>query len=464
LSPRQTRTGFLEPVNGPVIPRLVYFAGAPGTYTKNATAGGKFSETALTVLGSARPYPEPEHLADLAQRLEQAFDKDKVPWFRHSSWGQDQRGGWYGAGAPDEPPAPPFRAAAEALLAGLDIDDEALLDCYRRTANDQCTPVIADAGALDAVLDDLCSLRDRLHDTNPARVPHGLLQFMLRLAELPGLDAPIGIWLDQHAGGQLATRASIKKRLLAEKQRKSLLLAVREQAGRIAGIQPYLCLDDGSFDPDYASHEQPARTWSEAVRVVQACIAPFIQGGALPNLHVEFAVEANLLDLPFHQIPLWEDGPALGARVRVVLRDRQRMMCGDPWWLERWREYAHALRSQEPHRIKWLKIDASGALPDDRGMCFAGFSLQSANAATLWRERANLSQLLLDGAPVLYLRQSAPPDGDWGEVQARLASMSARATHFDGVADVFHQHRIRGAADAAEAALLWDDPETNPFP
>lgn len=461
MSPQHTRSSSLVPSNGQVIPRLVYFAGAPGTYTKNATAGGKFSEMTLAVLKAMGAYPEPAHLAELAHRLEQTFDKDKVPWFRHSSWGQDQRGG---LSASEVQPALPFRAAAEALIAGLDADANALLDCYRRTANNLCTPVIADAGALDAIVEELCSLRDGLDEASTTRVPYGLLQFVLRLAELPNLDGPINLWLGEHAAGQLARCASIKKLLDAEKQRKSLLLAVREQGGQIAGIQPYLCLHDGSFDPSYPSREHPVRTWSEAVRIVQACIAPFIRSNTTPNLHVEFAVEANLLDLPFHQIPLCKDGPPLGARVRVVLRDRQRMMCGDPWWLERWREYAHALRCQKPQRIKWLKIDASGVLPKDRGICFAGFSLQSASTAALCRERANLSQLLFDGAPVLYLRQSAPPDGDWVELQTRLASMSAGAKHFDGVADVFHRHRFLGAADAADAALLWDDPDTNPFP
>lgn len=448
-----------ERSNGERVPQLAYFASPEGAYTQSATAGGKFTETVLDVLAQDAAYPG--ELESLGQRFEQAFDTISVARFRLAKWSEREKIEKVVGASPSYNPASlPFYASASDLCAQLDLDEDQVRRYYRLTADDLRVPIIPDAGSIDAVIAELCGLRD----ANSANMPYGLMQFMLRLAELPALSQEITPWLDREAPRQHGKRATILKQLEAEKKRRALLLVVQEQNGQIAGVRPYLCRWDGSLDMGHASSEYKTPHWDDFVAAVQACLAPFIHDEGLPNLQVEFAIDANLLDRPFHQIPAWSGGPSLGSQVSVVLRGRRRLMSPDEAWKERWRSYADKLRGQAPKQIKWIKIDPSTPLPDDRGMCFAGFALTPPGAAagSDTRDMEVLNKLLFDGAPVLYVRH-VPPEGSWQGLGNNLCALSSGATHFDAFVDIFHAQRIRGAGDAENAGLLWDDPGSNPF-
>lgn len=446
-------------ITAPKVDRLAYFPSPAGTYTPSATAGGKFTETVLEVLKKALGYPDDLEMLDT--RLHTALTNWSQPMVRkvwlgsHKQFDEVMQ-----ASTPRHPVAIELQRSAVDVFAPLDVEPGLVRRCYLLTAAHLGVQTIETPDAIEAVINELCGVGRG----KPDEVREGLMEFMMRLAQEPTLSGRINAWLDQHSANLGSLRGAIARQLRDEALQKALLLVVGQENGRIVSVCPYLRGFDGVMDSKLPYKLYPTRSWDDFVLAVQDCLAPFIHNGELPNLQVEFVVDANLLDRCFHQIPIAPGGAAIGSLASVVLRARDRLMSGDLKLKARWRRYADKLRSQPPGQLQWLRIDPSQPIPTAKGLCFAGFALQPATTASAPSQDMKVLQHLLQiGAPVLYVRH-APPANGWNQMSAALGTWSATATHFDEFVDVFHEQRLCGTADAQEGGLLWDDPSSNPFP
>lgn len=445
-------------IGGPTVYRLAYFPSPAGSYTVSATAGGKFTEKVLEVLNSSMGYPG--DLEALDRQLYEALTGWSLPLVRLVCLGaRVQINEVMKASAPRAPAAVALQCSAVELCATLYIAPETVRRCYLLTAAHLGVQTIETPDAIDAIIEELCGIGRG----KPTEVREGLMEFMMRLAQEAELSGPLNAWLDQYAPHPNSQRSAITRLLCDEQKQKALLLVVGQQDGQIVSVCPYVRRCDGVMDDRPPPKLYHTRGWEEFVMAVQACLAPFIEDGELPNLQVEFVVDANLLDRCFHQIPIAPGGSILGQTASVVLRGRKRLMSPDVKLRTRWRQYADRLRSQAPAALPWLRIEPGTPIPEDKGLCFAGFALPPATVpAPPSREMEVLGRLLTAGAPVLYVRH-IPPASGWDKMSTALSAMSSTAKHFDDFLDVFHTHRVRGTLEAEEGGLLWDDPSSNPF-
>jgi hypothetical protein len=444
------------------IPQLAYFAAPEGSYAESMAAGGVFTPTVLQVLRAAGGYPK--DLNRLAPALEHAFDAISAARLRIAAWrDQDQSEIVVGASRRADAAGPPFLASALALLQELDIVERIYRVHYERTMADLGIPPQPSGTELRDILIELCTLRD----PEPGHMTFGLIQFMMRLAEQFDFADPIGNWLESQAPHRLRSRQAVRDLLVSENLVRALLIVVREERGEIVSMRPYLCRADGSLaaQSPFESKETPCHGWDEFVAAVQAVLAGFVVDGMLPNLQIQFAVDTNLLDRPFHQIPVSPGGDLLGRMCVVVLRHRPRLLTPDMRWKSKWAQYADTLRSQSPEELRWIQIDTSRPLPLEKAMCFTGFVLPhpAPSAASRETEKRAIQRLLLLGSPVLYVRYAAPEDGRWERVSTWLESLTSSLPHFEAFVDTFQDVRTSGSDDGEQAGLLWDDPRSNPF-
>ena len=423
-------------------PQFVRFASEDGKTVKTATAGGTFVKTALDVLRATPGYP-----LDPA-RLEKDFD---AAGLRADAQTLADAVGLGVNGSR----AALFESAWK-VLDGLDVHG-LFAHHYERTVADLGLP--ARAHDLASALQDLCEMRD---DKGP--VPHGLMQFMMRLASVTGLTAPITDWLDSEAKSQPRSRQEIAERLVREGLQRSLLVEVRQEGGEIAGLRPYLCCADASLDQAHRFDERPVRGWKAFETAMHAILKEMARHYPLDEMQIQFVIDLPLLDRPFHRLPT-PDGGLLGQQARVVLRDRGRVFSSNPKTLKKWGEYASGLRGQNPADVRWIRIDEGQSIPPGQGLCFAGFSLpHPVEGVTSGRGKDVLRRVLSLGAPFLYVRHQPPPaPGEWDDVVGALQTLSAGLGNLEDFVDEFHDARLRGVEDAQQASLVWDDPSFNPF-
>lgn len=442
-------------------PQLAYFASPEGGYANTEMAGGRFTDTALQVLGRAGAYPA--DVEALAGQLKSAFAAFDGPAFRLVTVGGRENSECIVGRSVVHAPSLPYLEEAMQLFEELDIVDDDYRIHYERTAAAMGFPTVPVAAGAQEVLAHLCDLRDG----NVGQMPLGLMQFMLRLAQEKKFKAGIMGWFDRVAPGQRNSRAKVGKILHVERQRKVMLFIVGECRGEIHSLEPYLCRIDGSPNPDHTfpNGMRECRGWEQLVLAVQEILTEFCHNGRLPNLAVHFAVDTPLLDRPFHRIPLEPGGRPVSELAPVVLRHRSRILSHDSDWIENWTAYARMLRAKAPADLKWVEIGPVFPLPADQGMCFTGFSLPHPGdtGKSNQEEKQVLDQLLNLGAPVLYVRHMAPHDERYDLVCSTLEMVTADLKNFDAFAKVFFQHRQRGEVVASNASLLWDDPDTNPF-
>ena len=445
-------------------PQLVYFATPEGDYAKSATAGGVFTETALGVLAAMQADWD-DHDA-LSAHLEVAFKAVGTTPFRIAGWRNQQAILESSVGSLRAEAGSRLLHSALALLTGLDVVERIFRPHFLRVVAELGMPELAQAQGIVGALRELSLLRD---GDLERRVPHGLLQLMMRLAREPGLGTAIDAWLDREAGEQRPSRREIAAALAVEDRQKTLLIEVlmQDATREIAGFDAFLCSADGQRVNDRRFETRHVRGWDEFVAALQALFADFTEGGSLNNLQIQFAVDTPLFDRPFHRIPIAPGGEEIGAEVVVVLRHRPRLRRSDESVYRNWRDFAELLRRVPPGQLKWVQVEGNPPVPEQKGPYFAAFSLPHPGGPTpapsCLRELQVLQRLLRLGAPVLYVRHEAPADGVWQGVGTTLGEMMTTLRHLDAFAESFRDARTRGSPHAEQATLLWDDPLFNPF-
>lgn len=444
--------------------QLAYFATPEGEYAHSFDAGGMFTRVALDVLrGLGDRWHEQD---ELAEKLRTGFKRADVKPFR--IWGlRDQEEMTESVAGHGATPAGTvlFRSVHTLLQHDLDVVEREFKPHYLRTVAHLGEPRLAGAQGLVGALRELSSMRDA-DALQP--VPHGLLQFLMRLAREPRLRKPIGLWLDKEARTQQNSRDEIARKLAEEDLQQILMIEVQLNAAtrEIASFTPHLCTASGSFAQGEGCETQAICGWAEFETSLQALFARFLVDGTFANLQIHFLVDPPLFDRPFFDIPIEPGGSPIATETVVLLRHRQRMVSCDAQLREKWIAYADALRGKKPARIKWLPIHGSAALPGEKGLCYAEFSLPhpvQPGASSCHREKDQLKQLLKLGAPFIYLPHADPGAEGWAAVRNELLGLVKKLPRVDAVADKFRDERIRGSAVARTASLLWDDPLSNPF-
>jgi hypothetical protein len=440
-------------------PQVSCFASRAGTYAPTPEAGGKFTDTALQVLAAEKGYPA--DLECVAKRIAEALDMPDGPVVRlmtsnGHSVSEQLIGGQSVAG-------PAYLDSATDLLRRLDVADTEVRFHYERTAIAMKFATLPGGAKRRDVLSHLCDLYEDVD-----LMPFGLLQFMLRLSRVKDYGNEIANWLDAEAPGQQSARDTVHRLLIEERRHKVILFVVEEKDGALDSVRPCLCEIDGSLRVDhrFASVVTRCKDWAELVAVVQRTLDEFREGEDLPDLEVHFAVDVPLLDQPFHNIPLKEGGETIGALVPVFLRHRTRLLTYEPNRFNNWQAYAATLRTKGRGDLTWVRIEPKLPLPEEHGMCYAGFALPhpSANAASRAPQKRILDRLLKLGTSVLYVSHDTPPGVGWDTVGDWLGKLTAGLAQVDGFAKVFYDRRVRGSDLAVSASLLWDDPHCNPFP
>lgn len=422
-------------------PQFVRFASQDGM-TAKAGAGGTFVSTALSVLRTMPSYP-----LDLV-KLEEDFNAAGIRADAQTSASV--------VGLSIDGPRVALFESAFKLLDGLDVY-AVFARHYERTVADLGLP--AKAHDLASALQDLCEMRD---DKGP--LPHGLMQFMMRLATVCELKAPIADWLNLEARSQPRSRQEIADKLEREGLQRLLIVEVRQEGGQIIGLRPYLCCTDASFDQTHRFEERPVRGWKAFEIAMHAILTEIVPHHPLDGMQIQFLIDLPLMDRPFHRL-LTPNGGLLGQHARVVLRDRGRVFSTSPRILKKWTDYASDLRSQNPADVRWIRIDDGPSIPPERGLYFASFSLpHPVEDGPPSRGKDVLRRVLSLGAPFLYVRHQPPPaPGEWDDVVDTLQTLSAGLGNLEEFVDEFHDARLRGVEDAQQASLVWDDPSFNPF-
>jgi hypothetical protein len=442
--------------------QLAYFATPEGEYAKGLEGQGVFTEEALKVLRQAGGWPDHDAFA---RALEGALEKIDAAPFRIS--GFNRRGEIQEAriGSVAKIAGNVHFQSVFGLLDDLDVTADVFLPHYLRTVTDLGDPALAKAQGLVGTVKMLSSLSDG----DAIRAPEGLLQFLLRLAGEPALKQPIGDWLEKHAAARKNTLHRIKKKLEVEAQQKILMILVEinDEKREIAAFKPYLCNNDFSLVAGRSFERRAVDDWDDFTRSLQELLREFTVQGRLSNLEIHFIADAPLFDRPFHLIPVApeQDSP-IGEQAVVVLRHRQRALSSDRLVRDRWTEYADALRPTPTNELRWLKIDPGKvALPEEKGLCFAGFilPLSQQGGVACESEKQRLHQLLNIGAPYLYLPHVAPQEADWRAIETALTKLLANIKTLDRFPAAFTTARSRGSDFACQATILWDDPLFNPF-
>ncbi|MFL9867274.1 hypothetical protein PQR67_24120 [Paraburkholderia fungorum] len=425
-----------EPVWWPQ--QLERYASLAGATAKTPTAGGTFVRTALALLGATPGYPR-----DL-DKLRDDFDAAGL------RADPSMHGGVGGSRTA-------LFDSAWKLLDG--VDAHAFFGRhYELTVADLGVP--AKAHDLRSALQDLCEMRDI-----EGAVPHGLMQFLMRLATVKELSAKISEWLDREAKDQSFSRGKIADKLRMESRQRVLLVEVARTDGDIGWLKPSLCFADGSFDQSRPFDKQPVRGWKAFETAMHALLTEIEKDCPLDDMQIQFIVDLSLLDRPYHRLSA-PSGSLLGQQACVVVRERNRFFSENPKILKKWIEYASSLRSQKPAKVRWIRIDDGPKLSSEQGLCFAGFSLPHPVEGGM-RPVPGLDALKRAiglGVPFLYIRHLPPPTpGEWGDVACALQALSSELGNLEDFVGKFHDERLLGTENALDASLLWDDPSFRPF-
>ncbi len=355
------------------------------------------------------------------------------------------------------------------LIATLDVPPDALERHYTKIVTESGNGGLGEVLRKEraerrlAMLGQLSSLnRDAA-----GHYPYYLLKFLLRVArESDDAEKLIGTWLKTKAGQQKAMCEAIKQDLDEETDQRFLLVVIaKDPTSSVLFCDFRRCGYDGSFDPAFDARHYAAKGGEDLERTLTAAFAALVGEGvqALENLHVHFLVDPHYFGFPFHNIQVPDAAGlgscALGERCPVVIRSRTRILSRDRDWRKAWEGTLERIRSCRLDELCWSQLCADAPQIDDvAALWYADFAVSMAaqGGADIVKLKA-LYKLLQCGAPLIYI-----PHVSLANVDQTLKSNSA-ARNIDGFVEAFHRSRISGAPYANHAALLWDDPQINPF-
>jgi hypothetical protein len=433
--------------------QFAFYATPAGQYAHGSEGRGAFTNAVLGLLKQAGTWPDYQ---DFADSLTAVLKRSQAAPFRISVETPDSNLETIVGANTD------FHAAI-GLLSGLDIVSDVLQRHYERTVGDLGNPELARVQDLTGMVHELSSLCD---GTVTKGIPHGLLQFLMRLASEQDLKDEIDGWLEAHASAQRNTRREIQEKLQLEARQKVLIVDVEVNEQReLTSYKPYLCNIEFAFVAGSRFERRTVRDWDDFTQGIQELLKEFTVGDHLNNLEIHFLVDPPLFDRPFHLIPFAPDGGPIGDEAVVVLRHRQRILSADLRLRSVWRDYANALRQTRPGALKWLRIDSGNTpLPREKGPWFTGFTLPLVTrGATSDNEKRIVDRLLRLGAPYLYLAHQAPAGADWSPIANGLTDLLGGLTTLNEFPAKFMEERIRLSEHATHGSLLWDDPLSNPF-
>lgn len=442
--------------------QLALFATTEGAYAHEEEGRGVFTTIVLTALRAMKGWPD--H-AKLKLLIEEATTRDGLEPFRLSVSDDGTEFVDRLVGSAPEDGRTGLSRSVLGALSGADVPDIVFRRHYLRVVNDLGEPALAVAQTLPEMIAELASLQDGVHT---GTVPHGLLQFLLRLERDDRLATIVQAWLASQAVTQSNTVATIRQRLAVENETKILFLELEcDQAGTIAAFDSFLRTRDLSAVGVDLLTRQVVSGWDDfrnkLVRTVEHV------ANTAPDFEVHILADPPVFDRPFHQIPL-PSGLALGEERVVVLRHRQRVRKPGAVVRDAWFTHAKALRAMKPTDIPLVAIEgpvrASGSLPiPSQGLCYVRFALRAAAAGhnTLVAEKQLLLRLLRLGVPYLYWPHELAAAASWDAIETDIRKWLDEAPSLETIPQQLTRQRTAGAPTATGGTLLWDDPEFNPF-
>jgi hypothetical protein len=326
---------------------------------------------------------------------------------------------------------------------------------YTRTVTNLGNPRLNEAQGLTGMLEHLAALHD----------PHGLLEFLVRLTQEKELEQPIEDWLAANARHQRSDIATIRDEIDQENQAHILILDLENSPdGDIAGFEPHLRTQNLKPLPDPRLAPQNVKDWDDFEKRLLDLVSEL---GPDSVSEIWFLANPPLFDRAFHLIPA-PDGSPLGDKFVVFIRHRERIHSVKRHIREPWEQYAATLRASEPAKLPIIPlpgIGSQGLIGTHRGVCYFNMLIPLARqgAPCSLNEKALMLKLLRLGVPYMcWVHLPAPIN--WEALEAFLSKNCLSALHaLDHFPDKFTQHRISSIPYAAQASLLWDDPQMNPF-
>lgn len=444
--------------------QLCLFATPEGEYAEDDQGHGVFTRIVLDVLARRPSWPAQ---ADFNQAVTDALAVAGRKPFRISSVDDGQE-------APDrlvgsitgQAGSVLFKSIA-AVLGAVDMPDTMFRPHYLRVVSDLGEPKLSDAQGLTGMLRELASMQD---GTRSGGVPYGLLEFLMRLQREPSLSAAISDWLQAHAAGQNQVLATIRQKLDDENRTKILVVDIEtDEAGSISAFQPFVRLHDFLPAPVDPRPRQEVTDWDDFTASLLKVIADLRRDSATRDFDIHFLADPPLFDRAFHLIEM-PSGDRLGEEFVVVLRHRQRVLGAPALVRDAWRQYAAALRTMKPSAVNLVRIELTSSAKDlqdaARGLWCMGFVVRRTAAGTSAdaSEKRLLLKLLRLGVPYLYWLHDGPiDDATWTDIEATMRGWLGGVQSLDRFPVALTQGRIAGDRLAADATLLWDDPEFVPF-
>lgn len=426
----------IEPDNtppGPVFKRdqLIYFATPEGGFAKAVTGEGAFTHCALKALKSFGGFPD---FTAFKGRLEHELQLSGLPRFLVE--GRSETHAWeirYGRGA---------ETADEALdgliekLVKHTIPHKTAKTQFQATVSALGNPRLLAAEGLTGMVRELSALRD----VN-MRVPYGLVQFLLRLAEAMPEHAPmLKAWLDIWADSDLVERE--QERLRDELHRNLLIIdVVPSQDGGIRELRPQLRSLDQSEMRGPPLDPIPIRTWAE-VETGMLGLLTLLQRLEFTDLEIHFVVEVSVFERPFHHIP-GPGGSPLGEDFGVVLHHRERVLPASTPSKRAFAKRFEAIRHLEPATLSWFRCHPERALPVSPVLCLA-------ERPPMGTGQIVLAKLLKLGAPGIYW----PHAEDEADAELSLTDLVRQLASLAGMPDAMRSKRISDLKPTG--SLLWD--------
>lgn len=429
------------------------FATPDGEY---ARAQGQFTRAFLDALSGFPGWPidRKDRGEGFRKAVENAFQQQANGIAHVGAFGAGTVFDWYIGRQEDA-----LERSCRDMLSACRLPDAWLLAPYRRT-DSRLNGVLPGADTLVAKLRALCTLER----TEAAKAPHGLADFLLRVASLPEIAAAdahhILRWLEDNTTTQ--TLASAQHEIAGECQRRHLIVTLIEKKtdGKLSGCRSELLFGDGSLvlpeEADSTEGGPIAKVTSPMAlegHLMERIAVLHRDGHLREGDHIHILAKPVFFHIPFHALPIAPDGEALGNVFIVTLHGRARIPAGPLW--QDIRKHDEELRRRETAACvrDWIEVEPGQILSAAAGLRILPFPpLPEGRTA-----RDVLVKLLRLGIPYLCLPDPTQIDRPFD------LPVILTVDRLDDIPAAFHQARLCGHRMALHSGLLWDTPHLLPY-